>query len=63
MSLGKLKKYADAYNIRIDRAVEKDDVIDCILAARVSIFLSSSTLGSKVNSWMVDFKRLSCKRQ
>jgi hypothetical protein len=37
MALGKLKKYVDAYNIKIDRAVEKDDVIDGILAARVGV--------------------------
>ncbi|KIK59461.1 hypothetical protein GYMLUDRAFT_74400 [Collybiopsis luxurians FD-317 M1] len=34
--LSKLKKYAAAYNIRIDHAVEKDDVIDAILAARTA---------------------------
>jgi hypothetical protein len=45
MALGKLKKYVDAYNIKIDRAVEKDDVIDGILAARVGVFqqISRST--------------------
>lgn len=45
MPLGKLKKYADAYNIKIDRAVEKDDVIDGIVAARVGVFerVSGST--------------------
>ena len=37
MALGKLKKYVNAYNIKIDRAVEKDDVIDGILAARVGV--------------------------
>lgn len=36
LPLGKLKKYADAYNIQIDRAVEKDDIIDGIMGARVS---------------------------
>jgi hypothetical protein len=36
MNLGKLKRYLNAYNIKIDRAVEKDDLIDAILAARVS---------------------------
>ncbi|KAF9467771.1 hypothetical protein BDZ94DRAFT_1376408 [Collybia nuda] len=34
LSLGKLKKYVDAYNIRIDRAVEKDDLIDGIIGTR-----------------------------
>jgi hypothetical protein len=42
MSSAKLKKYADAYNINIDRAVEKDDVIDSILAARVRAFRPGS---------------------
>jgi len=36
MTLGKLKRYLSAYNIRIDRAVEKDDLIDAIVLARVS---------------------------
>ncbi|KAG5646718.1 hypothetical protein DXG03_002400 [Asterophora parasitica] len=34
LPLSKLKKYVDAYNIRIDRAVEKEDLIDGILKAR-----------------------------
>ncbi|KAF8155671.1 hypothetical protein B0H34DRAFT_789767 [Crassisporium funariophilum] len=34
MSLGKLKEYMTAYNIKIDRAVEKDDIIDGLLAVR-----------------------------
>jgi hypothetical protein len=34
--LGKLKMYVASYGIRIDRAVEKDDIIDAIVAARVS---------------------------
>ncbi|KAE9397365.1 hypothetical protein BT96DRAFT_966242 [Gymnopus androsaceus JB14] len=34
MPLAKLKKYAAAYSIRIDHAVEKDDVIDALLVAR-----------------------------
>lgn len=38
LSLGKLKKYATSYGIGIDRAVEKDDIIDAIVAARVSHF-------------------------
>ncbi|KAF8182024.1 hypothetical protein BJ912DRAFT_1124664 [Pholiota molesta] len=36
LPLAKLKRYINAYNIRIDRAVEKDDLIDAILAARNS---------------------------
>ena len=39
MTLAKLKKYVNAYNIKIDRAVEKDDIIDGILAARVGVSL------------------------
>ncbi|KAG6865415.1 hypothetical protein C0991_002805 [Blastosporella zonata] len=34
MPLGKLKRYLEAYNIAIDRAVEKDDLIDSIIRAR-----------------------------
>ncbi|KAJ7033721.1 hypothetical protein C8F04DRAFT_614622 [Mycena alexandri] len=34
LSLSKLKKYITAYNIKADRAVEKDDLIDAILAAK-----------------------------
>ncbi|KAK0220477.1 hypothetical protein IW262DRAFT_1384822 [Armillaria fumosa] len=33
-SLAKLRKYASAYNIGLDHAVEKDDVIDTLLTAR-----------------------------
>lgn len=36
MSLAKLKRYLNAYNIGIDRAVEKDDLIDAVIMARVS---------------------------
>ncbi|EAU89536.2 hypothetical protein CC1G_02425 [Coprinopsis cinerea okayama7 len=34
LPLAKLKKYANAYGIRITHAVEKDDVIEAILSAR-----------------------------
>ncbi|KAJ7485342.1 hypothetical protein FB451DRAFT_1229308 [Mycena latifolia] len=34
LPLAKLKKYITAYNIKADRAVEKDDLIDAILAAK-----------------------------
>lgn len=44
MALGRLKKYVNAYNIKIDRAVEKDDVIDGILAVRVGVFQRSVKL-------------------
>jgi hypothetical protein len=36
LPLAKLKKYVTAYDIKINRAVEKDDLIDAIVAARVS---------------------------
>jgi hypothetical protein len=35
MPLSKLRKYVEAYNIKVDRAVEKDDLIDGMIAARV----------------------------
>lgn len=36
MSLSRLKNYVQAYNIKIGRDVlEKDDIIDAIIAARV----------------------------
>jgi len=38
MSLGKLRKYITAYNLKIDRVVEKDDLIDAIIGARVRCF-------------------------
>ncbi|KAJ7719191.1 hypothetical protein DFH07DRAFT_859547 [Mycena maculata] len=34
LPLTKLKKYINAYNIKADRAVEKDDLIDAIVAAK-----------------------------
>jgi hypothetical protein len=36
MPLAKLKKYINAYGIKADQAVEKDDLIDAIIAAIVS---------------------------
>lgn len=36
LPLAKLKRYVTSYNIKINRAVEKDDIIDSIVAARVS---------------------------
>jgi len=35
LPLAKLKNYTHAYNIRVARALEKDDVIDAIISARV----------------------------
>jgi len=39
LPLGKLKKYVSSYGIKIDRAVEKDDIIDAIVAPRVGYFI------------------------
>lgn len=39
MPLGKLRKYVTAYNIRVGRVVEKDDLIDKIMSVRVSAFV------------------------
>lgn len=36
LSLGKLKKYADAYNLRFDQIIEKDDLVDKLISYRVS---------------------------
>lgn len=36
LPLAKLKNYANAYNIKTTGAVEKDDVVDAIMRARVS---------------------------
>lgn len=35
VSLDQLRKYIEAYNIRISRPVDKDDIVDAMLAARV----------------------------
>lgn len=37
LSLGKLKKYADAYNLRSDQIIEKDDLVDKLMSYRVSL--------------------------
>ncbi|KAF9653516.1 hypothetical protein BDM02DRAFT_3087146 [Thelephora ganbajun] len=34
LSLGKLKKYADAYNLRSDQIIEKDDLVDRLMSYR-----------------------------
>ena len=44
LTLAKLKKYVNVYNIKIDRAVEKDDLIDGILSIRVRWM--GATIGS-----------------
>ena len=39
LSLGKLKKYADAYNLRPDHIIEKDDLVDRLMSYRVSLVI------------------------
>ncbi|KAF9787943.1 hypothetical protein BJ322DRAFT_1046120 [Thelephora terrestris] len=34
LSLGKLKKYADAYNLRSDQVIEKDELVDRLMSYR-----------------------------
>jgi hypothetical protein len=63
MSLAKLKKYADAYNINIDHAVEKDNVIDGILAARVRVSPTSSALIGVLSLELPESKWLSLPRE
>ena len=43
LSLGKLKKYADAYNIRSDHIIEKDDLVDRLILYRVSLVVPIET--------------------
>jgi hypothetical protein len=45
LSLARLKKYVDAYNIRADGVLEKDDLIERIIAVRVC---ASSNIASIV---------------
>ena len=35
LPLGKLKKYADAYSLRPDHIIEKDDLVDRLMSYRV----------------------------
>jgi len=44
LSLGKLKKYADAYNLRSDQIIEKDDLVDRLMSYRVSLDVRIKTL-------------------
>ena len=41
LSLARLKKYVDAYNIGADGVLEKDDLIERIISIRVSTTVSS----------------------
>lgn len=43
LSLGKLKKYADAYNLRSDQIIEKDDLVDGLISYRVSLIVLINT--------------------
>jgi len=42
LSLARLKKYVDAYNIKADDVIEKDDLIERIMALRVSVLFTQS---------------------
>jgi hypothetical protein len=44
LSLARLKRYVDAYNIKADGVLEKDDLIEKIIAIRVSA--SSNNIAS-----------------
>jgi len=44
MSLAKLRKYITAYNLKTERVVEKDDLIDAIISARVRCFVVTSLI-------------------
>ena len=47
-SLAKLRKYAKDYNINVDGVIEKDDLIDRIIAARVRLLdLATRALADK----------------
>jgi hypothetical protein len=50
LSLARLKKYVDAYNIGADGVIEKDDLIERIIAVRVSVSFVSTFI-------VVDFRR------
>ena len=36
LPLARLREYVDAYNIKVDRIIEKDDIVLRIMAARVN---------------------------
>lgn len=42
--LSKLKSYADSYNINISRAVEKGDIVEAIIRARVRAWTSHALI-------------------
>ena len=56
LSLGKLKKYADAYNLRSDQIIEKDELVDRLIAYRVSLVVTIETASSLI--LRVETKRL-----
>ena len=39
LSLARLKKYVDAYNIGADGVLEKDDLIERIISVRVCVII------------------------
>lgn len=43
LPLSRLKKYANAYNIRTSGVFEKDDLIDALISARVSPLIALCT--------------------
>jgi hypothetical protein len=44
LSLARLKKYVDAYNIRADGVLEKDDLIEKIIAIRVCSYFNIASI-------------------
>jgi hypothetical protein len=46
MPMSKLRNYINAYNISTERVVEKDDLIDALLKARVSGIANLSRLAN-----------------
>lgn len=61
LSLGKLKKYADAYNLRSDQIIEKDDLVDKLMAYRVSLVVPISIHRSFTS--YVEMGRMSTSRE
>ena len=46
MPMSKLRNYINAYNISTERVVEKDDLIDALMKARVSGYANLLTLAN-----------------
>ena len=62
-SLSKLRKYAKDYNINVNGVVEKDDLIDRLIAARVRIiyYTSSTTIEHQLFRDLMDVCRLTMR--